>query len=128
VKLEISRGDWLLVKKHLTAGEQRQIYTGMMRETSSGTPGIDPMKVGISKLVGYLLDWSFTDADDKPMPIRDQPPETVAAYLDLLDIEDFAELVRVVDTHEDAMRAARDQEKNGDGSTASDPTLPSRAA
>lgn len=120
VKIDISQGDWILVKKHLTAGEQRQIFAGMMRE--QGGAAINPLKVGVSKLAGYLLDWSFMDADDRPMVIREQSADVVMANLDMLDPEDFGELVRVVDAHEEAMAKVRSDEKNVAGSTASDPT------
>jgi hypothetical protein len=126
VKIDISQGDWILVKKHLTAGEQRQIFAGMMRE--QGGSAIDPLKVGVSKLAGYLLDWSFTDADDKPMVIRDQPIEAIASNLNMLDPEDFGELVRAVDSHEEAMQKVRELEKKVDGPNASGPTSISPAA
>jgi hypothetical protein len=128
-KIDISHDDWILVKKHLTAGEQRKIFTGMMRENSvTGTPGIDPMKVGSSKIVGYLLDWSFQYFDGSPIVIKNQPEDTVTKALDEIGIDDFAELVRVIDTHEDEMKAAREAEKNEAGAPASAPTSPSPAA
>lgn len=114
VKLDITRGDWLLVKKHLTAGEQRGIFKRMMMDGLSG-PHMDPVKVGVSKIVGYLLDWSITDADDKPVPIRDQPEEAVIAALDALESDSFAEILKAVEDHETAMEQARAAEKNGQG-------------
>src|SRR5687768_15086196 len=88
--LHLSRGDWLLVKKHLTAGEQRAIFKRMML-FADGTPQIDPVQVGLSKVIGYLIDWSITDADDRPAVIRDQPEDVVAAALDALDTDSYTE-------------------------------------
>ena len=125
VRIDISGGDWILVKKHLTAGEQRLIYSRMMRADPAAIGVIDPLKVGIAKLLGYLLDWSFVDADGKPMVIRDQPEPMVTAQLDALDAETFSELVAVVDAHADAMRLEREREKNGqDGAIVSSPISP----
>lgn len=122
VKLEISRGDWLLVKKHLTAGEQRAIFRRMMKDGITGDT-IDSVRVGWSKMVGYLLDWSITDADDKPVVIREQPEEVIGAALDALDIDSFAEILKAVETHEAAMAEERASEKNAAAGTSSTPTL-----
>lgn len=124
-KLDISQGDWLLVKKHLTAGEQRHIFSRMMRSESNN---IEAVKVGVSKIAGYLLDWSFEDADGKPLVIRDQPEDTIVSTLDALDTETFAELVKVIDEHEAAMEQERTQEKNvPDGASNSSTISPSAA-
>jgi hypothetical protein len=124
VLLNISRGDWLLVKKHLTAGEQRQIFRRML--TANGGTAIEPVNVGLSKMIGYLLDWSITDADDQPVVIRDQDDDAKAAALDGLPPEDFKEILTAIEAHEDAMEALREQEKNDrDGAKASSPISPS---
>ena len=125
VTIPISRGDWLLVKKHLTAGESRQVLSRMMRLGADG-PNIDPVLVGLSKMATYLLDWSITDADDKPVVIRDQPYEVIANALDALDYESYVEIKDAVEAHEDAMQAVRDLEKKQwDGSKPSSATSPS---
>lgn len=111
VKLDISRGDWLLVKKHLTAGEQRAIFKRMMRDGLTGDQ-IDSVRVGWSKIVGYLLDWSITDADDKPVVIRDQPDDVIGSALDALDTESFTEILKAIDAHDSAMEKERALEKN----------------
>ena len=74
VRLELTGGDWLLVRKHLTAGEERDahakvIKAGTMR--SGERPELDLEHLGIAQAVSYLIDWSITDADDKPIRIRD---------------------------------------------------------
>lgn len=124
VTLHITRGDWLLVKKHLTAGEQRQIFRRMM--TAKDGTAIESVNIGLSKMIGYLLDWSITDADDKPVVIRDQPDDVVAAALDNLDVDSFREILQAIEAHEDAMEAAREAEKNSpDGVSTSSPISPS---
>lgn len=126
VKIDISQGDWLLVKKHLTAGENRAQFARMIRYGTDGAK-LDPVLVGHSKIVAYLLDWSVTDADGKPVVIRDQPEDVIAAALDALDIESFKEILAAVEAHDDAMSEARAEEKKAAGESASSATSPSAA-
>jgi hypothetical protein len=120
-RLEISRGDWLLVKKHVTAGDQRGMFRRMMREGMTGDR-IDSVRVGWAKCIAYLLDWSFLDADDKPIVIADQSEDAIGAALDALDPEDFAEVLKAIETHENAMEAERAAEKNAAAGSASSAT------
>lgn len=107
--LHISQGDWLLVKKHLNAGEQRRIFSRMYK--ANGVE-IEPLQAGLSQVAEYLLDWNITDANDKPIMIRDQSAEAIIAAVESLDPEDYTEINKAIDTHHEAMRAARAKEKN----------------
>lgn len=119
--LQITRGDWLLVKKRLTLGETQDMFDRM----SSGI-GVRGSMVGISKVQAYLLDWSVTDADDKPVVINDQPEGAVFSALRALEPDDFKEILNAIETHaanvekEDTARR-----KNLNGEPASSPTSPS---
>lgn len=107
--LPLSRGDTLTVKRHLTAGETRRIFARMYR---TGTNDIDPLQVGFSRVLGYLLDWTFTDSEGQPIVIRHQPEEIVGSALDALDPESYQEVLRAIEAHDDAMAKARADEKN----------------
>ena len=122
VKLDISQGDWLLVKKHLTAGESRRMFASMLDPNG----GVAPVHVGMSKLVAYLLDWSIDDANGKRVVIADRSDSEKVALLDNLPAEDFKEILRAVEAHEKAVDAERAQEKNSqDGAKESSPISPS---
>lgn len=123
-KIELPRGDWILVKKYLTAGEMRANFARLMVPDGSR---VDPLRVGVAKVVTYLLDWSITDADDKPLVIRDQPDDVLLATLDLLDADCYEEVKDAVDAHEAAMQRAREAEKKRirDGGMTSSSTSPS---
>lgn len=124
VRIELSQGDWLIVKKHLTAGEQQDMLDAML--TPEGR--LDRKKIRMVKIAGYLLDWSFTDATDRPMRIREQPADTVTAALRAIDPESFLEVAQAIDAHDTAMQQARELEKNGpDGAIASSAISPSAA-
>ena len=68
VRLDLSDGDWVLVRQELTYGQQRRL-------AASGLTGIDPAVTegqrlqvdlaayDIERLVLWVLDWSFRDAD-----------------------------------------------------------------
>ncbi len=126
-RLTLSQDDWLDVKTHLTAGEQRGVFARMMRHGVDGDR-IDSVKVGLAKMVGYLIDWSFQDTKGDVILIRDQSPDVVESALNAIDTDAYAEALKAIETHEAEMEQARSAEKNGQaGESASSPTLPSAA-
>ena len=127
-RLEISQGDWLLVKQRLSAGEQRQVFARMMKpfrpavldspkDQALGGRGpsdhpvleIDPIQASLSTALAYLLDWSLVDDEGKPVVIRGQPLDVVTAALDALDLESFTEITQAIQAHEARMAAERAQ-------------------
>ena len=124
-RLQLTDGEFLTVKMHLTAGERRAIFARMMTSDADGMH-IDTVKIGLSKVLGYLLDWSAKDPDGKPVEIRDKPIEAVEAALDALDPESFAEILAAIEAHEEAMTAERTATKNElDGGSKSPAISPS---
>jgi len=78
--------------------------------------------------VGYLIDWSITDADEKPIRIRDQPYAFVAAALRNQTPESLREILEAIQAHDAAMTAERDHEKKDRaGATGPSPTSTSVA-
>ena len=124
VRLELSEGDWLLVKRRLTAGESRRAFTRTVKRMEIGSkPELDPEGLGLALIVQYLIDWSFTDDDGVVVPIRDQPPELVEATLLLLDHDSFREIDRVVRDHDVRQgEAMAEEKKTRSGVTASSAT------
>jgi hypothetical protein len=127
--LQISGGDWLLVKKRLNNGEQRAMFARMYLEGSDGALHVNPLQTGISKVLAYLVDWSLTDLQGKQIVILNQSIDAVICGLDAIDPDSFAEIKTAIETHEAAMRAEREQEKNAQaGETTSAATSPSLSA
>jgi hypothetical protein len=111
VKIDLTDGDWLLVKRRLTAGEERHAFARILQPTSYGEPmRLDFEKTGLAKIVAYLLDWSLAD-DAGVVVIRDQPAPVVEAALLALDPSSFAEIHTAINAHEAAQLAALDAEK-----------------
>ena len=126
MRLELSGGDWLLVRKHLTAGEERDAQARVIR---AGTfkpgekPELDLEHLGIAQAVSYLIDWSITDADDRPIQIRDQAYAFVFAALRNQTPESLREILEAIQAHDAAMTAERDYQKKGPaGESAPSPT------
>jgi hypothetical protein len=131
VRIELSEGDWLLVRKHLTAGEEREAHARVIKAGSfkqGEKPEIDLEHLGIAQAVSYLIDWSITDADDKPIRIRDQGYAFVAAALRNQTPESLREILEAVQAHDAAMTAERElQKKDPTGTSARSPTSTSAA-
>jgi len=78
--------------------------------------------------VSYLIDWSITDADDRPVLVRDQPYPVVAAALRNQTSESLKEILQAVQAHDAAMAAEREhQKKDRGGANAPSPTSTSAA-
>ena len=104
VRINLSRGDWITIKKELTAGEQRRVFARTTKHVRAGEPiEIDLEKAGVSNLAEYLIDWSFTDQAGHPVPIRDMPGDYIIATLNSLDAESFNEITKAIDDHEKAL-------------------------
>lgn len=120
-KLELSNGDWLLVKRRLTAGEERKGFAKTVKRMTAGGAGgreieLDWEAVSAAKCVTYLLDWSLRDDAGDIVPIRDQSEAVVEAALNALDGPSFREIYAAITAHE-AREAAllEDEKKTRDG-------------
>lgn len=115
VRLSLSGGRWIDVKKRLNAGESRKMFARVVKDMPAGEkPKLDPEQVGYTKLVAYLVGWSLADDGGKPVAYS-------ADALDAIDPDLYAEMIKAVDAHEDAEDEARSAEKNAtrDGAIAS---------
>lgn len=102
VRIAISDGDWIEVKRELNAGERRAIFARMSKSMHFGEkPEVEPGQVGKAKLIEYLVAWSFRDRQDRPV-------EVTAEAIDALESDTYAELVAAIDQHE----AQQEKEKN----------------
>jgi hypothetical protein len=110
--LKISKGDTLTVKRRLSHGEQRASFARMYLAGADGTLKVNPFNIGMALVTAYLLDWSLTDDDGRPVPIRGVSAEELAFALDQLSPEDFAEIRTAIETHVAAMDAERAAEQH----------------
>jgi hypothetical protein len=141
VRLPISEGDYLIVKEKLTAGEQLEVFARLYKTAEGGSSGgitvgrggvqesmtLDPLQVGLSTVLGYLLDWSLTDDDGRLVSIRNQPIDVVTAALRNLEFDDYQEIVAAVQAHDQRIQAARQEKKRFGGPSGSGPISQSLA-
>src|SRR5580765_3603105 len=101
VKLDLSAGDWLLVKRRLTAGEQRHAFARIVKRMSVGErTELDPEAMGLNKITAYLR-----DAAGELVVIRDQSASVVETTLLALDPDSFREIYDAIAAHEDRQTA-----------------------
>lgn len=106
-RIALSDGQWLQVKKYLTAGETRRTFRRMMRLGADGRDQIDPLQVGLSKIISYVIEWSLTDREGAHLSLRGLPEDQVASYLEQLHPDRFAEILAAVERHEAAVEAEK---------------------
>lgn len=109
VRLSISDGDWLEVKKRLTAGEYRERLAREYVQGDDQKLRADLRQSGIALIVAYVVDWSLTD-DGRVVPFSEDALRAV-------DIDTFREILRAVEAHDEADEAARSAEKNAPAGT-----------
>jgi len=120
-RLDLTDGDYLVVKRRLTAGEQRRAFNRVIKIMRVGpdgrptVPEIDPAAIGLGRMVEYLLDWSLVDDNNRVVPIRDQPAAVVEAALLALDPVSFAEIDEAIVAHEKSQAELLDAEKKSRG-------------
>jgi hypothetical protein len=132
-RLDLSDGDYLVVKRDLTAGEFRELMRASSKPvtvTSAAgaqtTIELDPIAASVAMVMAYLLDWSFADADGRKIAIADQPPAVVRSALDTIDGDAYTEVQTAINAHQAARKAALDEEKKTRrGAPAPDRTLTS---
>jgi hypothetical protein len=121
--LQLSDGDWILVKKWLNAGENNKVFARMVKTMKTGEPDKDgkakpdveydiEQMGGLSQAVAYLLDWSAKDPEGKPIVIRDKSPREIEEALLALPAEAYKEITEAVDAHTKRMEAERTERKN----------------
>ena len=113
VRLPLSDGDSVEVKKILNAGEYRQLIYGQFKESSDGEKvTLDHSKVGMAKLLAYIVGWTFIGFDGQPLPYRPDEPEDIRrATIDGLDQDTYRELIAAVTAHEEREDAALEAQK-----------------
>ena len=114
--MELSDGDYLIVKRDLTAGEFRELMRASAKPITVGAGGattldFDPIAASFAMVLAYLLDWSFADADGRKLVIADQPASVVKAALDHIDSDAYNEVQSAINDHQAARAAALAEEK-----------------
>lgn len=122
VRLPLSDGDWIEIKERLSIGDARAAtasFIGSYTKDGARTPNMETL--GMGEVLAYVLDWSFRDANDKPVKVS-------LEAMKALDMETYGEVEAAISRHVEALEASDDvREKkipNGEpssGGTSSSP-------
>lgn len=114
-RLEISNGDWLVVKKRLTAGDQQDGFERSYLKNADGTyvvspegrRVVSPSATKMSEITSYLVDWSLVDLEGKPLEIRGKTITEVESMLRALDADSYKEIYEAIDNYDTKQAQAR---------------------
>lgn len=108
VRIELKDGQWIEVKKTLTAGEEKAYRSAGFRRVSqrqddnTNEVDIDWTAMAFARVEAYLVDWSAKRDDGKDVPVS-------KAAIRNLDAESFQEIdeaiVKHIDEADDAKKA-----------------------
>ena len=128
IRLTISDGDYIDVKKRLNHGEYDDHLARIAPYQTPGEPiRMETRQIRTSKVLAYLLGWSLTHKS-KPIPMAPDMPENARLdVLNSLDRQTFTEIHQAISAHEDKSDAEAEAAKNGqgggNGSSAISPSL-----
>jgi len=110
VRLDLSDGDWVDVRKELSNGEVRRAMAKTIKSLRpDGQIEPDLEMLGRAEIASYLVDWSFVDGNDKRVPFSD-------AALDNLTQDAYTEIEQAVRAH---IARGEDERKNARGGSSS---------
>jgi len=105
VRLTLSDGDFIDVKRELTAGEHRRVLARMVKTMPAGKAAeLDPEQVGKARILEYVLGWSLTDNHGKPVEFSE-------GALDGLDQDTYREIQTAIEAHEAQLEREREAKK-----------------
>lgn len=111
VRLDISDGDWIEVKRQLTYQEEQELIGSVIASMRPGKElklesGPDYARAQIERLALWLLDWSFRDGSDRPVPVNRDA-------IGVLDPDTAREIDAALDRHLGAMAEAKKARTGG---------------
>lgn len=118
VRLPISDGDWIEIKKRLNAGEARALENaGLKPPIKVDGKIIQPIDWAIYDLVRaqiFLVNWSLCGPDGTTMGLKDRDGNVDINVLKGLDVPTFDEITKVIFLYVTKQEA---DAKNGQGAT-----------
>jgi hypothetical protein len=120
VRLQLKQNRWIDVRRELTYGEHQMMFAKMRKQFGIGEPPVlDVTMIGRARMDAYIVAWSFTDPQGKPVALTPAALENLKTGV-ANEIRDALEL------HEETVKAENEAEKNApDGLIGSSPTSPS---
>lgn len=105
-RLELSRGDWVEVKKRLGIGEQKKVENGGLRRVQGEKGNVEVLldfdEYSFIRAEVYILEWSLRNRDDKPV-------EVSASAIRNLEPASFEEIDLAIKNHIEENEAEKKQ-------------------
>lgn len=103
-------GAWIDVKHELTAGEANRANGRIVKEFRAGDLGaeLDPERIVTTRVIEYLVGWSFTNENGQPVPFSPamEEEDRKAAILSV-DESTFVEMREAIDAHAERVSAEK---------------------
>jgi len=103
VRLPLSEGDWIDIKKELNTGEYYDLLAALVDKQAFARP------------LAYIVGWSFVGLDGKVLPYNLADEGERRDTLRSLDKATVREIVAALDRHEQKVDAERAAKKNKPG-------------
>lgn len=116
VRVPLAEGDFVDLKKSLTAGEYREMLGNQFIQNQQGNMTVDFKNFGFVRILAYVVGWSFVGLDGGPLAVS-------ADTVNSMDQATFSELLAAVETHHDAAEAAMTARKNAQGTPIASATI-----
>lgn len=110
IRLPLSGEQWVEVRERLNHGEHTALNESLY-VLIDGDYVFNPLKWNDAIVIAFLVDWNLTGDDGQVLPIRGTSRDELAATLRHIDEDAFLEIKSAVQTHVDALSAARAEKK-----------------
>ena len=96
-RLDLGDGAWIEVKSELTYAEQKKLDAASINQIGGlGDPDarleVDYARLPLVRMLTWIVDWSLTDGDNKPVPVD-------MAHIEILRAPAVAAINAALDKH-----------------------------
>lgn len=121
VRLPLSDGDFVNIKKQLTHGEREDFFATIAPFDLGGLSRVDRHLLRTTRVLTYLVGWSLVGKDGAPVPYSlDLSERERTDTIRGLDPDTFDEIHKAIEGHIEAIDATR---KNGQGDASASNTI-----
>ena len=124
VRLDLSDGDWIEVRRVLTVGEERDLVSLAVRGyRPDGTADLDTKMLSFLGAATYITAWSLMGVDGMPIPwMTNAPMGKRVEMLRTLDSPTMSEIDEALAAHRVAEATAKNADSGGSGTSTTSPS------
>ena len=124
VRLDLSDGDWVEVRRILTVGEERDLVSLAVRGyRPDGTADLDTKMLSFLSAATYITGWSLMNMDGAPIPwMRNATMAQRVDVLRALDSATMGEIDDAIAAHRQAEVTAKNARSGDSGTSTTSPS------